>query len=136
MIKLHIQRMSAIITELLLLLLLVLTSGQVCSYAVGVRKCVRSSPVTLAFESVWWKVIRYPGTQDHCDIQVSTVYLPQVSLSTHLLNKLFVRMNSWVNCAPPVLTRDQTLASGFMVRRANHCTTEAHHFYNYYTYLI
>ena len=37
-------------------------------------KYVRSSPVTLAFE----KVIRCPGTQDHCDSPVSTVYLRQV----------------------------------------------------------
>ena len=27
--------------------------------------------------SLWWKLIRYLGTQGHCDIPVSTVYLPQ-----------------------------------------------------------
>ena len=36
-----------------------------------------SSPVTLAFEPVlWWKLICYARTQSHCNILVSTVYLP------------------------------------------------------------
>ena len=29
--------------------------------------------------SLWWKVIRYPRTQGHCDIRVFTVYLPKLS---------------------------------------------------------
>ena len=33
-------------------------------------------------------------------------------------------MNSWVSCAPTAFVRDRTRASGFIVRRANHCTTE------------
>ena len=52
--------------------------------------------------------------------RVSTVYLPQVSLDTHLSTNPFERMNSWVSCAPTPLVRDQTGASGFVVRHSNH----------------
>ena len=75
--------------------------------------------------SLWWKVICYPGTQEHCDIRDSTVYLPQVSLSTHLSTNPFGRMNSWVSCVLTAFVWDQTQASRYKVRRANHCTTEA-----------
>ena len=94
--------------------------GKVCAHAVGVCVHLPSHwPLTL-----WWILIRYLGTQDHCDIQVSTVYLPQVSLGTHLSTNTFVRMNSCVNCVPTILIRNQTWTSGFIVRHADHCTTE------------
>ena len=75
--------------------------------------------------SLWWKLIHYPGTQGHCDIRLSTVYLPQVTLGTHLSTNPFGRMNSWVSCALPAFIQDQTQTSRFVVRRVNHCTTEA-----------
>ena len=34
--------------------------------------------------SLWQIVLHYPGTQDHYDIRVATVYHPQISPSTHL----------------------------------------------------
>ena len=71
---------------------------------------------------LWLKLIRYPGTRGHCDIQVSTVYLSQVSLGTHLSTNLFGRMNIWVSCVLTVIGRDQTQASRLVVRYANHCT--------------
>ena len=48
---------------------------------------------------------------------------PRFYLSAHLSTHPVGRMNSWVRCAPTVLVRDRTLASGFIVRRANDCTT-------------
>ena len=69
--------------------------------------------------SLWWKLIHYLGTQSHSDVRVSTVYLAQVSLSTHLSTN--------------PSGRNQTRVSRFVVRHANHCTTEMlvdHDFHN------
>ena len=74
--------------------------------------------------SLWWKFILYVGTQGHSDIRLSTVYLPQVSLDTHLSTNPFGRINSWVSCAPPTFVRDRTRASEFVAGRTNHSTTE------------
>ena len=86
-----------------------------------------------------------PETQGHCDIRVSTIYLPQVSLATHLSTNPFGRMNSWMNCVPTALVWDQTQASGLVVRCVNHYTTvscvlkadrmqSTYHLSFYYTY--
>ena len=97
--------------------------GKVGAHAVAACSCRRSSSVTLAFGVV--ELIHYPGTQGSCGIRVSTVYLPQVFLGTHLSTNPFGRMNSWVSCVLTARVWDRTRASGFIMRRANHCTTEA-----------
>ena len=56
--------------------------------------------------SLWWKLIRYGETLGHCDIRISTVDL---SLGTHL---------------PTAFVWDRAQASGFVMRRTNHSTTE------------
>ena len=55
---------------------------------------------------------------------VSTVYLSQVTLSTHLSNNPIGKRNSWVSCAPTAFVRDWTRANGFIVICTNHYTTE------------
>ena len=40
--------------------------------------------------SLWWKLIHFTGTQSHCDIQVSAVYLAQV-----LPRYPFIDQNFW-----------------------------------------
>ena len=40
--------------------------------------------------SLWWKLIHYAETQGHCDIQLPTIYLPQVSLGTHRERQLYL----------------------------------------------
>ncbi len=45
----------------------------------------RSSPVTLAFEPVVDR-IHYPGTECHCEIRVTTVYLPRNGSQLPLYN--------------------------------------------------
>ena len=56
--------------------------------------------------SLWWKLIRYPGTHGHCDFQVCIVYLTLVSLGTYLSNYSLVGMKSCVSCEQTVLVRD------------------------------
>ena len=105
-------------------------NGNRCGYFCSIpfilmqpRRFFSSSSVTLLFEPVV-EINPLPQTQGHCDIRVSTVYLPQVSLGTHLSTNSFVRMNICVSCALTALAWDQTRASRFVVRCVNHCTTE------------
>ena len=41
-----------------------------------------------------------------------------------IYQNMFGRLNSWVSCALTAFVWDRTRASGFVVRRANHCTAE------------
>ena len=99
--------------------------GKVREHAVAARRCGRSSPVTLAFETVV-KINLLP--RDTGLLRYTSFH----SLSypdfpgAHLSTNPFGRMNSWLSCAPTSLGRDRTWVGGFVVTCANHCTTEAH----------
>lgn len=60
-----------------------------------------------------------------CDVRVTTVCFPKVSLDIHLSTIRTEGMNTWVGCEQIVRAGIQTWARGFVESRANLCITEA-----------
>lgn len=66
------------------------------------------------------------STQGQCNICITMVCPPQVSLNSHLLTITKGRMNTWVSCASAVQARIEIQTRRFVVRNANHCIMEVH----------
>ena len=91
---------------------------------VGVRRCGRSSLVILAFEPAVWSNPLPRNIRPLWHPSSHSLPSPKFPYVAIYLPTRFGRMKSWVSCAPTVLVRDRTRASGFVIKRANHCTTD------------